>query len=210
MKLSQLTYEAVKNVVYLDDEGFTYEAFLDKDFNNDQDYSNQINNAMEPINEAIHRLSDRNKIKFKIAGVGKPANNLIDISAFHKNAKKIKAVFYLTDAGYRSIAFREFDANHLFIESVLPAPLFIQFIEDIKPFKMSDIYDEEKDIDLLDVGITDTACSYIIEYVQGKLLEPIDPNLANLHITRSEQYFDDLEQQNIVFTQRVVTAKFRI
>lgn len=210
MKLSELTYQVVKNVVYLDDEGFTYEAFLEKDFNNNQDYANQINNAMTPINEAIHRLSDRNKIRFRVVGLGTPTNNLVDMSAVAGKIKKIKSAFYMTSKGYSAVGFKEYNGGFLFIERVERQPLYIQFVEDVEPFEMSDIYSESEDIDLKNLGITDTMCSYIIEYAQGKLLEPIAPELANMHITRSEQYFDDLEDQSMVFTQNVVTNKFRI
>ena len=210
MKLSELTYDVVKNVVYYEDAGFTYQAFLEKDFDNDQDYANQINNAMTPINEAIHRLSDRNKILFPVVSVGVPQNNLVNIEPFSKKVKTIKAVFYMKPSGYEVVGYNEFNKGFLFIERVEPYQLFVKYVEDIPPFKKEDIYNEDKDVDLKNLNITDTMCDYIIEYAQGKLLEPIAPELANMHITRSEQYFDDLDDQSLVFTQRVVTKKFRI
>lgn len=210
MKISELTYQVVKNVKYLEDEGFTYEAFTNKEYDDDQDYANSINNAMTPINEAIHRLSDRNKIAFKIVSVGVPTNNLVSIGAFAKKVKKIKSVFYMVDGGYDAVGFREYNKEYIFVERVLNATLYVQYIEDIKHFALDDIYDEEKDIELDTLGISETMCSYIIEYAQGKLQETIEPSLANMHVTRAEQYFDDLEEQQIIFSQRVVTKKFRI
>ena len=210
MKLSELTYDVVKNVVYYEDAGFTYQAFLDKDFDNDQDYANQINNAMAPINEAIHRLSDRNKILFPVVSVGVPTNNIVSIQAFENKVKSIKAVFYVKPTGYEVVGYNDFGKGFIFIERVEQSPLFIQYVEDIKPFKKEDIYNEEKDIDLKELNITDTMCDYIIEYAQGKLLEPIAPELANMHVTRSEQYFDDLDDQSLTFTQKVITRKFRV
>ena len=210
MKLSELTYDVVKNVVYYEDAGFTYQAFLDKDFDNDQDYANQINNAMAPINEAVHRLSDRNKILFPVVSVGVPTNNIVSIQAFENKVKSIKAVFYVKPTGYEVVGYNDFGKGFIFIERVEEYPLFIQYVEDIKPFKKEDIYNEEKDIDLKELNITDTMCDYIIEYAQGKLLEPIAPELANMHVTRSEQYFDDLDDQSLTFTQKVITRKFRV
>lgn len=209
MKLSEITYQVVKNVKYLEDTGFTYEAFIQKEYDGDQDYTLSINNAMAPINEAIHRLSDRNKIAFQVASLGTPNNALVDISHINK-IKKIKNMFYMNGSDYEAIGFREYGKGLVFIERVLNQPLYMQYIEDIRPFKMSDIYDEEKDIDLSTIGITETMCDYIVEYAQGKLQEPIAPELANLHITRAEQYFDDLDEQQIVFAQKVITRKFRI
>ena len=89
-------------------------------------------------------------------------------------------------------------------------PLYVQYVEDIKNFKLTDIYEENTDIDLSSIGITETMCDYIIEYAQGKLQETIAPELANMHITRAEQYFDDLDEQQTPFVQKVVSRKFRI
>lgn len=209
MKLSEITYQVVKNVKYLEDTGFTYEAFVQRDYDGDQDYTMSINNAMSPINEAIHRLSDTNKIAYKVVSLGVPNNILVDVTNI-PNVKKIKSVFYMTNSDYEIVGFREYGKGFLFLERVLKQPLFMQFIEDIRPFKMSDIYDEDRDIDLSSVGINETMCDYIIEYAQGKLQEPIAPELANMHITRAEQYFADLDEQQTPFTQKLITRKYRI
>ena len=209
MKISEITYQVVKNVKYLEDIGFTYEAFVNKEYDNDQDYTQSIVNAMAPINEAIHRLSDRNKIAFKVVSVGVPTNSLVDISQVSR-VKKIKSMFYMEKSDYETVGFRECGKGYVFIERVFKKPLYMQFVEDIHPFKMSDIYEEDKDIDLSIIGINETMCDYIIEYAQGKLQEPIAPELANMHITRAEQYFDDLDEQQTVFSQKVVAKKFRI
>lgn len=209
MKISEITYQVVKNVKYLEDIGFTYEAFVNKEYDNDQDYTQSIVNAMAPINEAIHRLSDRNKIAFQVVSVGVPNNSLVDITQVSR-VKKIKSMFYMEKGDYETVGFRECGKGYVFIERVFKKPLFMQFVEDIPPFKMSDIYEEDKDIDLSIIGINETMCDYIIEYAQGKLQEPIAPELANMHITRAEQYFDDLDEQQTVFTQKVVAKKFRI
>lgn len=212
MKLSELTYQVVKNVIYLEDAGFTYEAFINGDYNDDQDYANFINNAMVPINEAIHRLSDRNKIAFKIVSLGTPKENLLDISRLNTQIKKIKSIFYMDRNRFIRVGFREFATGFIFIETVLPYPLYIQFIEDIRHMSIGtgERYDESKDIDLYNVGISETMCDYIIEYAQGKLLEPIAPDLANMHINRAEQYFEDLEEQQTYFTQNVVEKRYGI
>lgn len=208
MKLSELVYQAVKNVKYLEDDGFTYDAFLEGEYDNDQDYANSINNAMAPINEAIHRLSDRNKIAYEIGTIGFVESDLVDISMISR-IKKIKSMFYKTPDGFEYVGWREFGKGFVIVDRVLNAPLYIQYIQDIPAFKMSDVRGDS-DPDLQNYGISETMCDYIVEYVQGKLQETIAPELANLHVTRAEQYFDDLEEQQNVFTQRKVTKKYRI
>jgi len=41
-------------------------------------------------------------------------------------------------------------------------------------------------------------------------MEPIAPELANLHLTRAEQYFNDLDTRQTSFHQKQVTRKYRI
>lgn len=220
MQLSKLVYEVVKNVKYLEDTGFTYEAFVRGEYDNDLDYKNSINNAFSPINEAIHRLSDRNKIKHKIELIGKANNNgIIDLGTLTYDINKIINVFSLLNGDYVHVEFREFGKDKLLVTSNSDNELYLEYIQDICHFSKDDIYFftdnnniiEKKDVDLKkDYGITETMCSYIIEYAAGRLLEPIAPELANMHITRSEQYFDDLEEQQTPFSQNKITTKYRI
>ena len=95
---------------------------------------------------------------------------------------------------------------------------YMEYMQDIKHFTRDDFFKkeiadneyEERDIDLKEYGITDTMCSYIIEFVQGHLLENIDSSLANMHRAYAEQCFDDLETQQTSFSQRVVHKAYRI
>lgn len=221
MKLSKLTYNVVKNVKYLDDFGFTYEAFKAGEYDGDQDYSNSINNAFAPINEAIHRLSDRDKIAFSFQyGVPIIDGSFADLSQIARKIKKIKCVFAMSGGDYRALAFREMGGKRLFIMTPLlkGEAVGIQFSEDIPSFSRDDFSyfaDEsedvtESDVELLDYGVSETACDYIIEYAQGKLQEQIAPELANMHLTRAEQYFDDLETSQTAFYQQGVERKFAI
>ena len=44
----------------------------------------------------------------------------------------------------------------------------------------------------------------------GKLIEQIDANLSNMHITRAEQYFNSLRPNNSNFTQTQVKSIYRV
>lgn len=221
MKLSELVFEIVKNVKYLEESSFNYEAFIRGEFDQDPDYANSINNAFAPLNEAIHRLSDLNKIKFKIEEIQSTPdkNGLIDISSLTYDIKKIVNVFSLNSGEYTHIEFREFGKDKLLLFNASNFNNFyIEYIQDIKHFSKLDIYFiedsnstlDKRDVELKEIGINETMCSYIIEYCQGKLLEPIAPELANLHLTRAEQYFNDLDTQQTSFCQKNVTKKYRI
>ena len=71
MLLSRLVYNAIKSVKYLDDKNFTYDGFKKGDFDDDVDYSSEINNVYDSLNRVIHELSDAHKIPFKVAKVYK-------------------------------------------------------------------------------------------------------------------------------------------
>ena len=204
MKLSELVYLVVKNVKYLEDAGFTYQAFVSGEYDSDQDYANTINNAYTPINEAIHRLSDRNKIAFRTQKLNTKEGGLVDYFTAY-DVKKVKAVFCVSDGDYYSMPFREMGKGKILIMGVPYGDLYIQYAEDIKNFSSS-----SEDEDLVHRGINETMCSYIIEYAQGKLQEPIAPELANMHRTIAEQYFDDLDEQQTPFCQKKLNKVFRI
>lgn len=220
MQLSELVYNTVKNVKYLEDNNFSYESFIRGDFDNDIDYANSINNVFTPLNEAIHRLSDLNKIKHKIESLGKPSNNgIIELGTIAYDIKNIINIFTITNGDYNNTQYREFGRDKIMlIDYIQDADYYIEYIQDIKHFSKSDIYIyevenevfEHNDVDLTKYGITNTMCSYIIEYCQGKLLEPIAPELANMHLTRAEQYFNDLDSQQTSFFQKSVKRKYRI
>lgn len=221
MKLSNLVFNAVKNVKYLEDSNFSYDGFIRGDFDNDLDYANSINNVFAPLNEAIHRLSDMNKISFCIERLPTPnLNNVIDIQALSYDIKKIVNIFTLEKGDYQKISHREFGRNKILLinNQRNSNEYYIEYIQDIPNFSRNDIYYfedtedvvDQRDVELKDYGISDTMCSYIIEYCQGKLLEPIAPELANLHLTRAEQYFNDLETRQTSFNQKEVKRKYRM
>ena len=221
MNLSNLVFNAVKNVKYLEDSNFSYDGFIRGEFDNDMDYANSINNVFAPLNEAIHRLSDMNKISFKVERLPSPSSNgLVDIRSITYDIKTIVNIFVLSNGDYKKINHREFGRDKiLLVDSFcVSGEYYIEYIQDIPNFSKDDIYYfegtdsviDQRDINLTDYGISDTMCSYIIEYCQGKLMEPIAPELANLHLTRAEQYFNDLDTRQTSFHQKQVTRKYRI
>lgn len=223
MLLSRIVYECVKSVKYLDESSFTYESFRKGEFDKDPDYQSNINNVFFPLNEAIHRLSDRNKIKNRVVEL-QPSDDdgKIDISSVKTlyGIKNFISVFYLSKGNYKKVSYRDFgfDAIVVMDSDYFGKTLFAEFREDIKNFTAEDFsytaYEDgtefQKDTDLGDYGLSETMCSYIIEYVKGQLMENIAPEIANLHLTRAEQYFDDLEEQQTSFEQKSIGKWLRV
>lgn len=235
MKLSKLAYLCVKNVLYYNDPTFTYEGFLLGDFDNNPDYDTNINNVFSPINEAIARLNDLERMPYKMVEgrflTGTKTINLKNLSNSDQepyltiNFKEIVKVGQFVDGKPVAMAFKV-SGNFLYVVDIVyrDLPIYIEYKEDIPMFSREDIpskdpstdelYDEDdelyREVELRDYEINDAMCNYIMEYAQGKLEEQIDPNIANMHITRAEAYFSNIEPVKPVFTQRIIKNIYRI
>lgn len=218
MKLSELVYLTVKEVKRLQDNEFLYEAFRRGDFDSEIDYIDSINNAFNPINRAIHRLSDRHKIPFKTVVL----NTTQNIVSLPQDVKSVVNVVYLRhDGNYVNVPYRNLNGKEIQILGNMKdgAAFLVEYIEDIPNFKRSDYYYEEDkngkliedkcfDIELADYGIDETMCSYIEEYAMGYLFELIDPQIAVFHKNTAEQYFNDLDNLTTTFNQNLVYKKY--
>ena len=223
MLLSKLVFLAVKNVVYLDDNSFNYEDFIKGNFDNDIDYAANINNVFSPLNEAISRLSDLERIPYIVTEATVNSDLTINLTSFGNQVKEVKNVAVIgTDGSYRKLAHRMFGKDKVRIVSPFTTfnnKVYIEYKEnipsfsiiDIEPLQIVDGVVNDNNIDLyLAYGITNSMCDFIMEYVQGKLLEPIAPELANAHITRAEAYFSNINPTQSSFPQQVVEKKYEI
>ena len=230
MLLSKLAYECVKNVIYLNDTSFNEEDFLLGNFDSDPDYDTHINNVFNPLNEAIARLSDLERIPYKVKKVNFingtktiDLNNLLQTEEAQDtaNVKELHAVGQLFQGEPEFLEAKLVGDEVLVIDKVHSnLPIYIEYKEDIPYFSRLDIPNrvyssndeelEENDVDLKDYGISDSMCNFIIEYVQGKLFEQIEPSLANMHVTRAEAYFNNIRTVRPLFTQRKVKKIYSI
>ena len=221
MLLSKLVFLCVKNVIYLNDTSFNYYGFVKGDFNNDIDYDININNVFSPLNEAISRLSDLERIPYVVEQV--QTGKIIDLSTLTREVKEVINVAQVhSDGSYHKLHHVMFGRDKVRIVSPINChdPIYVEYKENIKEFDKTDIVpivedplegDLDLNIDLYkEYGINNTIANYIIEYVQGKLLEPIAPELANMHITRAEAYFANIAVAKTSFPQLVNATKYVI
>jgi len=224
MLLSKLVYLTIKNAIYYDDKSFNFQTFKKGLFDESPDYALNINNAYTPINEAVARLSDLERIPYAMEEIERKdiENGIIDLTKFSKDVKQVISVAQLYDNGtYRALEWSAFGIGKIRIIGAIDKclPVSIEFKEDIPQFDEDSFeytYDEDdvetqiKDIDLKEFGITESMCNYIMEYAMGKLTENVSAELANMHITRSEQYFSGIRAVTSAFDQRVVQRFYRI
>lgn len=232
MKLSKLVFLCVKNVLYLNDSSFNYDSFLLGDFDPDPDYDTNINNVFTPLNEAIARLSDLERIPYKVVEVKFKSPKVIDANDIDGNGTSINVketcgVGQLVMNQAVVLAHKQVGSNVLLLDNLLDRskPVYLEYKEDIPCFDRSYIpaknpltgdldYDDNgdptPDVELKDYQISDSMCNYIIEYVQGKLQEPIEPNIANMHVTRAEAYFSNIRTVRPLLIQSVISTKYKI
>ena len=219
MKLSELVFHCVKNVIYRDDTSFYYENFLEGNFNDDVDYAANIFNAFAPINEAIARLSDLERIPYRVEECN-IVDNIIDLNKCKYPVKEVVGVAENSWQGLQVVEHRPFGLGKVYIPNYNNyAETFIEYKEDIPYFSNLDYsytknsnYElkEITDVNLRDYGISDSMCNYIIEYVMGRLYEPISAEIANMHISRSEQYFNGIRHASSAFVQKQVKNVFSV
>ena len=211
MVLRQLVYFTVKNVVFNDDTQFTYEAFGSGSYDNAPEYSTEINNVFLPINEAISRLSDLEKIPYKVVEVNKASidsNNVLSLS--NTGVKEVISLAQVYAGGYKALKFKPL--SYVGIQKILilddvdqSMPLYLEYKEDI-PFFTS----AHMSVELAGFGITSSMCNYIIEYASAKLSEDRSADLSNMHVTRAEQYFANINQVKSAFPQKQIEVKYGI
>lgn len=224
MKLSELAYRSIKEAIYLDDSGFTLEAYKDGTYYESAEYGIQINNVFSPINEAISRLSDLEKLPYRVIEIPKESITkddgayIIDLSFVDEDIKDVINVAYKNGSNFTKIEAKPFGIDKLIVSGSYSDyyRLFLEYKEEIPYFteKEAGVYpysDEETgDTELKEYGINNAMCSYIMEYAMSKLSEDVDPSLSNLHLTRAEQYFSNLKSVTSTFKQNTVINKFKI
>lgn len=208
MLLSKLVYLAIKNTTYYDDDSFSYAAFLAGDHHNTPEYASEINNVFMPLNEAIARLSDLEKIPYRVTDIDKSLineNNILDISDLL--VKEIISIAQPYGGEYRALKYRILGADKVFITDYVDPlkPLLIEYKEDIPMFS-----EEDYEVNLKTYGINDSMCNFIMEFVGAKLSEQVSAELSNMHITRAEQYFTNIRAVKSAFPQQQVEVKFGI
>lgn len=216
MLLSRLIYEVVKSTLDLGNEEFIYSAFRAGDFDNDTDYSKDIANSFNEVNQAIHRLSDLRKIPYKVEAFKTNAGT--SIVDFSKTGLKIKNIISIvninsTNGSFTCYSFRNMGykkVNIIGLNTSFSNSLFVEYIEDIPNFNRDDYnYSDEEsiDVDLSDYGINETMCSKIILYASARLFAHIDPQISSKEEYLAEQYFDQLENHGTSFSQNKIEAK---
>lgn len=221
MKLSKLVYLCVKNVILYDDESFSYDGFIKGKFNGNPDYATSINNVFSAINQAISRLSDLERLPYRVEEVTLE-DYAFNISDLEHNLKEIVAIAYIDS--YKNITPLAFDivGNQVIVKGVVSnAKVHVEYKEDIFFIQGESYYYEytvnelgedtlitSKDIELRDLGINDQMCNAIVEYAKGVLNEGVETVLANMHMTRAEQYFVNINPVRSGLAQTVVVKKW--
>ena len=155
MNLSKLVYLCVKNAIYYDDTSFSFDNFKKGLFDGNPDYANNINNVYLPLNEAIVRLSDLERIPYKVVQVNN-VEGIVDLTTIEEqNDTKIKEVINVaTLPNYVKIDHRNLGGNKILINGAYKS-IIIEYKEDLPHFDSTGYYYKKSENDLIDEYDTD-------------------------------------------------------
>lgn len=220
MLLSMLAYLGVKSSLLSGDDSFTYASFLNKESKANTDYRAQISGVFIPLNEYIQRLANLDKLPMKTDCIGLVSGYEFALAGLSCEPMKIVSLFQLDEGSYRNLEFREIGKKIRILGSYdETADVYIQYSENIPYFTESDLVDlSESDgtvtdgnIDLYaEYGITNEMCAYCIEFIQGKLMETMAPEIANAHVLHAESYLNNVDVKTTGFYQNKVEAIHKI
>jgi hypothetical protein len=180
MLLSQLKYHIIKKVLGVSESDFTYKSYLNNNFRDDYRVKELENSVILPINEAIARLNDLQKITnqvFKLTAIDSVVVLPLDV-------KEVIAVQNYNGEQYEFIKegldkIRLVNAPHL--ERLLVELSIDTFLEN-----------DQNEKELRTLGITNQMCGYIVDYVVGKIFTEISPNEASGYLSSAESYFSNI------------------
>lgn len=204
MKLSELAFLAVKNAILYDDDSFDYDTFVEGKWRNSADYGLSINNVFIALNNAFSRLSSLERIPHKIIEI-KPIDNFIELP---NDCASIVGIGVFTSTGVVSNEFSLAGPNRIYAikgATYEDGKMSVEYKPVINFQNMTEDHDLKEEY-----GIDDNMCQTIIEYAKGVLTEDISPEVANMHITRAEQYFAGLPVITDTFIQRTVRPDYKI
>lgn len=210
MKLSRLIYEIVTEAITLPVHT-TYNNFIQGDYEYDSQFALQSAHALGAANLAFGRLYNYDKLphfimekdvekgatSVKIDRVGEVINVL---GVYHRGNTKPIAWRY---AG---------DGTLLIIESYVPVKVLIEYKKKFPHFTEEDIIKQEvvdgnavqtssTDVELEDYGVDDMSASYVKEFAIAQINEAVEPEIANNHNNRAEQYFRGIPKAPELFAQ---------
>lgn len=223
MKLAGLIYAALSSIDGISQAEFCSAIFGPIDRSDDQgsqtlasggELFERISSALSAINLGLQRLFTSGKTLLKTTVVYPISSSEIK---FQNGV--VTAVVTDSGSGHR-ISFKTIPTGILIDRKDIPSSpmksaLLIEYRPSIPFFTLDDIRelsigDEnepeyvEKEVNLLDYGVTDEMCSYLIEYAKGQMYEIVSPDLAAMHINNAEAYIASLKTVYTSFPQEHV------
>lgn len=210
MKISRLAYECVRHSISTPDNAMTYENFIDGEYPK-EDYSEQIEGVYDSLNRAFARLHDLGKVGLKVVAVEKTSDipndakeYLTEDGELHIDEGEIVNIVDKLTGDFSNYSFRSVDNGHTaYVDDAIPGKLYVEYRPDIPQFDENYVSDKG-DVELRDLGVSDSACRAVEEFVKADLMEYLAPDMSIIHSNRAEAYFEALPYAQSSFYQRRV------
>lgn len=219
MELARLVYECVRDCNHIpENAGFSYDSFLDGQYDDDPNWATVIANVWSALNMAMSRLFDAGKIPLRESDpIRVDAGGLVKLP---DDCGEVVSVFTVDPSapyGYRTLQYRGFGHGALALnvarEEVGRTLVIVEYRPEIPHFDQGSIsratptasdqgsrlgddgryIDPNAGTDLRKLyGISDRACDYVKLFVRSELTRSMDPYLASQDRSMAEQCFQAL------------------
>lgn len=208
--LSKLAYECIRYAIEVPTgTDFLYADYCNRTFEYNSDFNMQSEMVWGRINTAIQNLYSKHKVstftaKYKV----NRADGILPYAVLGKDVGEVtNVVDFSSDGSYFNYSFRRGRVmgetkpeDRVTIVNGIPSDyVTVEYYRQPKRFSPTDIVavteTSDPNIDLSDYGITPQGFDYIVNYVQAKVTELVDPVISARKQEEASQILTSINQE---------------
>lgn len=208
--LSKLAYECIKYAIdTATSTDFTYNSYCNGDFKYNSDFTSQSNIVWGKINTALQNLFTYHKVSTftKYFEVKKEDGELPYIVLDKEVSEVLNVVDILPNGLYSNFDFKRnrvatdagVEDRITITNGVSNDKVCVEYYRQPKRFNDDDIVSvtttADKNIDLSDYGLTLACYDYIVNFVEAKIIELLDPVIAYNKTTEANNILASIHQE---------------
>ena len=208
--LSKLAYECIRYAIEVPTgTDFLYADFCNRKFEYNSDFNMQAEMVWGRINTAIQNLYSAHKVSTftKRYAVHKEKENLPYVVLDKDAGEVANVVDFGSDGSYFNYSFRrgrtmgeEKVEDRVTIVNGIPGDnVTVEYYRQPKRFSSTDVVavtdTDDTNIDLSDYGITPQGYDYIVNYVQAKVTELVDPVISARKQSEASEILTSINQE---------------
>lgn len=208
--LSRLAYECIKYAMDTTTSvDFLYADYCNREFEYNSDFNSQATIVWGKINTAIQNLFTYHKVSTftKFYEVKQENNGLPYIVLDKEVGEVINVVDILSNGLYSNFSFRRnrvstdngVEDRITILNGIVGSKVCVEYYRQPKRFDENDIVavtsTTDNNIDLSDYGLTLAGYDYIVNFVQAKIIELLDPVIAVNKTNEANNILSSIHQE---------------